>query len=720
MSGTSPLIPANAVGPAAVRRPASAHSPGTDLAPEMFATVASSDPNESFELREMVNVATAYFDQGMLEDAEELLHEARAAGYSRSDADRLEQRIHHLRGNVSPSVTPSAPAPLSVVRHGVEFPFTRSLPAIDRQAHAVQRAALDADMDLLAGRIESAVDAALHTIALAPRFTPAFVRLAEVRVALGDTEGAADLIETLERYIQLRASDESWLLQPVKMALNPNDRSSMVEYARAALSKPGTTQLEPHVPDAIANSLHEDPQTALELATLYVRVRPGQAAALRLFLQACTALDDRDQAIQAIVHEVHTDSEADLLFLRAAVAAETSQAEWLQWLERAVRRLTAHAGEYQYVAEALVIAIRIATTDQLALSASIVHIAAGQAEPAHQAALKWIEAARTRRPDPKLTFLCACALSHALAIGKRPEAISAFARAAAESVVTDMVEFANTCFLFPRAVSCTALLADLCTLARDTAALPEAVRQLQWLRDRFPRNLDIRDALARMYIETGETANGLRELRAIAEQAERTGDHARTSDAMRRISAALPNNIDAKSKLVELFLQRGVLDEASRELRALGDLHVKRGNVVDAVAALTRGAEIAMTIGDIGTGGELYELAAQADPNNDAIRHAAVAFYLQVGAVEPAARQLWEVVRIALNAKDPDEAVAALHQIIALTPADPSAYHRLGEVLSTMGEYKQAERVYHRLATLTPDDPVLAAKQSALAALASA
>jgi hypothetical protein len=36
-----------------------------------------------------------------------------------------------------------------------------------------------------------------------------------------------------------------------------------------------------------------------------------------------------------------------------------------------------------------------------------------------------------------------------------------------------------------------------------------------------------------------------------------------------------------------------------------------------------------------------------------------------------------------------------------------------------MGEYKQAERVYRRLADIAPNDPVLQAKQSALAVLAA-
>ncbi|MEZ4573083.1 MAG: tetratricopeptide repeat protein [Thermomicrobiales bacterium] len=124
-------------------------------------------------------------------------------------------------------------------------------------------------------------------------------------------------------------------------------------------------------------------------------------------------------------------------------------------------------------------------------------------------------------------------------------------------------------------------------------------------------------------------------------------------------------------------------------------------------------------MGNFALGNELYDRGVAADPDNVLVRHAAVAFYLQTGAVDRATEHLREVVRIALSEQDPDEAVAALHQIIGLDPNNFDSYHKLGEVLTAMGEYKQAERVYRRLAEIAPNDPVLQAKQSALAVLAA-
>lgn len=208
-------------------------------------------------------------------------------------------------------------------------------------------------------------------------------------------------------------------------------------------------------------------------------------------------------------------------------------------------------------------------------------------------------------------------------------------------------------------------------------------------------------------------------MRYIAERYEQAGNIERMVEAMRHISAAVPNNVEMKAKLIEGYIQRGVPEDAMRELRLLGELHLNRGRNAEAARAFTRGAEIASTTGSYQRAMDLFERAVAADPENVSVRHAAVAHFIMTGSVDKATEQLREIVRIAIVALDPDEAVAALHQIIGLAPTEPSAYHKLGEVLTSLGEYAQAERVYRRLAGFTPDDPVLAAKQSALSALAA-
>ena len=75
------------------------------------------------------------------------------------------------------------------------------------------------------------------------------------------------------------------------------------------------------------------------------------------------------------------------------------------------------------------------------------------------------------------------------------------------------------------------------------------------------------------------------------------------------------------------------------------------------------------------------------------------------------------MVDLALKNGRKHEAIAALHQVIGLTPDDMTAYYQLGEALSSMGEYLQAEKVYRRIVLMNPDDAVAQAKATAMAAL---
>jgi tetratricopeptide (TPR) repeat protein len=316
-------------------------------------------------------------------------------------------------------------------------------------------------------------------------------------------------------------------------------------------------------------------------------------------------------------------------------------------------------------------------------------------------------------------LVAACARAHALRHESPGTSIEALAAAVGQAVVIDVRDFAEASKLFSEPISAEAMMRELVAVARETGQQDMAIVHLQALRDRLPEHLEIRTGLADLQVAAGRVAEGVRELRYVAERYEQSGNIARMVEAMRHISAAVPNNAEMKAKLIDVYVQRGVPDEATRELALLGDLHLRRKRGTAAASAFTRGAEIAATTGDTRRAMDLFDRAIAADPDNVAVRHAAVAFFILTGAVDEATSQLREVVRIATQQQDPDEAVAALHQIIGLSPGDSAAYHRLGEILTSLGEYAQAERVYRRLSAFTPDDPVLTAKQSALAALAS-
>jgi hypothetical protein len=222
----------------------------------------STEPNDSYELREMVSVASAYLGQGMLEDADELLREVLNAGYSRPDAFDLRIKIDDVRG------AEVAPLPDSVSLERSEHTpaivsFTLPLPGVERLPLNVQQMIRESDADLRAGRTHAALDAALYVIGSAPDYYPMFVRLAEIELSTGRHESAGRLTTTLMTSLQDSATGQEWLLYPVRLALDPENTQTLVEYARHLLGHPGLASLDPFVPNAIMCTLKSDPAIVL-------------------------------------------------------------------------------------------------------------------------------------------------------------------------------------------------------------------------------------------------------------------------------------------------------------------------------------------------------------------------------------------------------------------------------------------------------------------------
>jgi tetratricopeptide (TPR) repeat protein len=673
-------------------------------------------PNDSYELQDMVSVAVAYFSRGLIDDADDMLQEALSAGYDREDAIDLNRRIRATR------LESSGPVPChmtGIKQNGHGSEFTIPLPGESTQNATVRRAINESESDIAAGRLHSAQDATLHAIAKAPSYYPMYVRLAELRQSLGDSDGAATILTTVKDCLNARDADADWLSLSLRVLLDPSDARVLRRLATSLLELRGTVELEPYVPDAIEHFLDRDPATALELASDYVDVRPDDSGAVNLYLRSLIANRDMDAITRAITTDVDSSSSADLLYLRSAIAHSESRDEWLRWLEIAANRMLANPYEIEWLERVIDCARNILPAPQLGLSAAIVHLAAGDPAQALADLSHWQGLSPRDTPDAREMLLAACARAFALRDVSPVESIEALTHAVSQSVVIDVRSFAASCRMFAHSVRAESLMAELVAVARATGQQDMAILNLQALRDRMPAHLEIRTGLADLQVAAGRVSDGIRELRYIAEKHEQAGHIDRMVQAMRHMSDALPDNPEMKSRLVDGYLQRGIPTEAARELRLLGDLYLRHGRGTDAATAYKRGADIAATIGNVREAMDLIDRAVTAEPGNVEMRHASVTFHVMNGAISQAIEQLREIVKISHSRNDPDEVVAALHQIIGLAPSDTEAYHQLGEVLTTLGEYKQAERVYRRLGTLLPDDPVLNAKQTALSALAA-
>lgn len=664
-----------------------------------------------FRVRSMLRMAGEYADRNLLAEAQELVDEVVASRYDGEDLHVVQRRLQVLQEEAQERAKA-----LQVADQALDEPFTRRLPGRSSLSPAVLRILLESDDDIDHQRHWSALDATLQMMALAPAYVPAWIRLAELRVALGQEQLARTTLLELRSIVGDDAED-NWLNLATRSLLDPDDVDVQIKLARAVLRTGNIELMDAYVSPAITQVLDSRPRLALELADAFSSARPDAASARTLRLRALVANGRADDALAMLGSVGSGTVTSDVMLVKAAAALAEGRDAWLAALEEASVATQQESGHIEEIRRAIAAAAALIPPREAAITTGVALFAAGDVAGAAQAFTADLAAQSDNHPDTAFV----AAVGHALCLQRLhpQESIEPLTVAIGQAVVLDVRPYAEQTRIFPAPVSAEALMQELVSTARTTEQVPDAVEQLMILRDRLPEHLEIRSGLAELMITHGRVTEGVRELRYIAERHERAGDMPRMVNAMQRMSAAVPTNANVKAKLIEGFLARGIPEEAMRELRLLGELQVQRGRGEEAAQAFARGAEIAQTLMNVRTALDLFDRAVDADPTNLAVRHAAVAGCITAGQAERAVTQLREIVRLSLAADDPDEAIASLHQMIALGPSDASAYHQLGEVLTSVGEYQQARRVYARLAQMTPNDPVLAAKQSALAALAA-
>lgn len=257
----------------------------------------------------------------------------------------------------------------------------------------------------------------------------------------------------------------------------------------------------------------------------------------------------------------------------------------------------------------------------------------------------------------------------------------------------------------------------LANLLQQRGHVDQAIDVLRRLVELNPAQADLRYQLAELMVQAGRVEEAREMLQAFAQEQRARRDFRGRLETLRHLVQLTPEGPAVLEELITGYTRIGMMEQAIASLEQLAATATASRRRDTAVELLRRAAELAMLGQQWGAIPRIYEQLIGLDPDNLDHRHAAVTAYIQTGQLRHAIEQLREIVRVSLARGEPEEALAALHQVVALDPRNPDAYHRLAELLVSLGELEQAERVYRRLLALYPDDPVAKAKQAALAAL---
>lgn len=261
------------------------------------------------------------------------------------------------------------------------------------------------------------------------------------------------------------------------------------------------------------------------------------------------------------------------------------------------------------------------------------------------------------------------------------------------------------------------LAVDLSDALRDQGQRIKALDVLKAAQQRSKDHDRLIYALADAYIETNQLGSALAALDALAAAHRGAGRLDQMAGVLRHMSQLAPHNIKVKTRLIDTFLQRGFVAEARTELLHRADLEERGGQVAEAIQSLERAADLGWSLGLQDETYAIYARVIALKPDAAEPRHTLVTLLLQGGRVAEAAAQQRAIVDLSMRTNKRHEAIAALHQVIGLTPDDTSAYYQLGNLLGSVGEYGQAERVFRRIVALAPDEAMAAARAEAMGAL---
>ncbi|HUS15274.1 MAG TPA: tetratricopeptide repeat protein, partial [Chloroflexia bacterium] len=243
------------------------------------------------------------------------------------------------------------------------------------------------------------------------------------------------------------------------------------------------------------------------------------------------------------------------------------------------------------------------------------------------------------------------------------------------------------------------LLAQAHAMLGDT---PRAIESLQAAKAYAPYDRAIYTQLAELYFRQGQLGAALVALDELISHYQDSGQVEKVIETLGYMAKLAPNNITVRQKLADTYLKIGYIDLGLGELEVLAELQRKAGMVKDAVRTYQRGADIYWQMGQAKEAFAIYDRVVRMAPGDVDARQQLIHLYITTGKISEATREQKKIAEIYLQQKRSKDAIAALHELIALAPSDTESYYALAEVLADQREYGQAARLYGRLRRLEP------------------
>jgi tetratricopeptide (TPR) repeat protein len=556
------------------------------------------------------------------------------------------------------------------------------------------------------GLMLAAADACLEVIRLNPDYLPIHTRLGEIYERDGRREDALAKYQLLiDTYV---ARGEHPRAIPVYYRLIELSPDTVGARARLAEILKNEGRLDDAASQIafVASSYFRMGQTnkALEEYRRGLQWAPGSAALHQQYGQSLLKMERYEAALAEFRRALELDqgSLANVAGINIALALMGDQplAIW-QSLATLLEQLKGHPEQGAEVQSEYRAALLVADEPVLHYMLAVIQQGAGQ----HQSALMELEQAEAlleEGPDPLLApVLVYQAMADSfIALGQAEEARTALQRCLAAPRGKVNQDLARYSFAAPLGQG--ELVRRMAEAYAATGDLQGAERALLEARQHIPYDRAIYTKLADVYFQQGKLAEALAQLEDLATYYEGRQDLDRALEVLEDAMRLAPNNILIGNRLAKLYIRRGYLDKGVDGLVRMADQQRKAGQIKDAVQNLQQAAEVHWTLGKHDKARELYDKIVHIAPNDIEARQWLAFMYTLAGRSKDAVLEKKQIVRVLLQMRDLDNAIAEMHQIYGLDQNDVDNLYQLGDALMRRQEYEQAVRIYGRLAKM-PD-----------------
>ncbi len=563
------------------------------------------------------------------------------------------------------------------------------------------------------GLFNAALDLCCEVIRQAPGYLPIHLRMGEVYERQERLDLALNKYQALiNTYLARGEEKEAVAVYRSLLTLSPDNIAARSRLAEL-LSGMGRTEEAAHELIQVAHLYFRLGQTN-QAVDKFREVRALAPESKEVYLEYgyfLLKMDRPEAAVGELSRALQLDPQDPLALARMNIALALLDEEQAFWdsLATTLKRAREDASAFQtIVGQYKDPAVQVYDSPRLAYAQALLYRQGGHMDEVIRVLQDPYRRFGASPNDPMQLRICRLLAEAQLAMGKVEEAIRVlqqgleWAEVLAPEKSTGAPEDPAT---LPSLLSFYHWLAEAYAKAEQ---LDQAIAALSQAKARYPHDRETSTKLADLYFRQGDLRQALAELNGLAEYYESKEQLDRALEIRRHMSQLAPNNLVVRERLGRLYIRRGYIAQGLSELEALADLQHKRGLTEAAVQNLQYMAEILWTMGQHDRAYQIYDRIVQLAPEDVAARQQLINLHILAGRIADALEEQRTIARITLKRKRWEDAVAALHQVLALDPKDRWALRELAALLASMDEHAQAVRLYRRLAKLEPGNAEVA------------